>query len=79
MEAQQSVFLYACEVVSAQKDASQIFGDTPSEFLNKEPVQCHTERHVQSRTLCMPFEFQRILEHTFRGKTKANILDSHGK
>lgn len=43
MEASQSVFLHAYEVVSVQKDALQIFGDTPSEFLSKEPVKCHTE------------------------------------
>lgn len=79
MEAPQSVFLHAYEVVSVQKDALQIFGDTPSEFLSKEPVECHTEQHLPSRTLCMPFEFQCILDHTFRGKTKANILDFHSK
>lgn len=43
MEAQESVFLHAHELVSVQKDALQIFGDTPSEFLKKEHVECHSE------------------------------------
>ncbi len=79
MEVHQSVFLHAYEVVSAQKDALQIFGDTPSEFLTMEPVECHGEQHLPSRMLCMPFEFRCILDHTFRGKTRASILDFHSK
>lgn len=74
-------FFHAQEVASAQKDALHIFGDTPSEFLNKERVWCPTEQHLPSCTLCMPFEFQCMwhADHTFREKTKGNILDFYSK